>query len=185
MAVLVEANSVIIRMDAIRSKFPKGFSGFCEHLPNATLCADKELARVGFMTLDDVAGFIHLLERSGLTYRRDGKAQDLNVVDQLHGMATPCDWLEPGRIALRGDAAKKVAACRMRGGQSQGLAVPEEWQFEGSLSQSHDFVADGQPVENYQLVRREEGLDVLIDRNTQKEVYVGRVTAEPKTPDKA
>lgn len=185
MAVLVEANSVIVRMDAISKKFPKGFRGFCEHLPNGTLCADKELARVGFMTLDDVAGFIHLLERSGLTYRRDGKALDLNVVDQRHGMATPCDWLEPGRLALGGDATKKVAACRMRGGQSQQLAVPQEWQFEGSLSQSHDFVADGDDVANYQLLRREEGLDVLIDRSTQKTVYVGRVTAKPQPSDKA
>ena len=68
MAVLVEAISVIVRVDSINEKFPGGWIGFKDHVPNQTLCADNELARVGFIkALDDdcalLAVDIHLAKR--------------------------------------------------------------------------------------------------------------------------
>jgi len=48
MAVLVEAISVIVRRDAINRSYDGGWAGFLSHVPNNTLCADHELARVGF-----------------------------------------------------------------------------------------------------------------------------------------
>jgi len=61
MAVLVEAISVIVRVDSINKKFPGGWIGFKDHVPNQTLCADNELARVGFMTSEDVKNFVVLV----------------------------------------------------------------------------------------------------------------------------
>lgn len=54
MAVLVEAISVIVRADAITSKLTNEFDGFKKLVANDTLCADNELARVGFIAPDDV-----------------------------------------------------------------------------------------------------------------------------------
>ena len=57
MAVLVEGISVIIRRRVIEEKFPGGWDAFVEDVPNETLCADDELARVGFMSPDDVKAY--------------------------------------------------------------------------------------------------------------------------------
>ena len=56
-------------MDSINEKFPCGWIGFKDHVPNQTLCADNELARVGFMTPEDVKNFVGALECAGLVYR--------------------------------------------------------------------------------------------------------------------
>ena len=50
MAVLVEANSVIIRTQAIRERYTGGWNEFAEAVPNGTL----DVARVGFMNPDDL-----------------------------------------------------------------------------------------------------------------------------------
>ena len=58
MPVLVEAISVIIKVEAIQSKFPGGWNGFENVVPNQTLCSDGEIARVGFMDPADAESFI-------------------------------------------------------------------------------------------------------------------------------
>jgi hypothetical protein len=49
MAVLVEAISVVVRRDAIDRSYEGGWVAFVSSVPNATLCTDDQLARVGFM----------------------------------------------------------------------------------------------------------------------------------------
>ncbi len=58
MAVLVEAISVVVRIDAIRKKLIGGWSRFEKLVPNPTLCSDGELARVGFLGPDETKAFI-------------------------------------------------------------------------------------------------------------------------------
>ena len=82
MAVLVEAISVIVRRDAIESKYLGGWDAFEKDSPNATLCADEHLARVGFMTPVDVESFIKYLVSYGLVFLDSGKAKDIVVADQ-------------------------------------------------------------------------------------------------------
>lgn len=50
MAVLVEGISAVIRRKAIDAKLAGGWPRFVAEVPNATLCADDNLARVGFMS---------------------------------------------------------------------------------------------------------------------------------------
>ncbi len=64
MAVLVEAISIIIRRTAIDKKYPGGWDAFVKNAPNQTLCADKKIARLGFMSPFDVESFIKGLEKS-------------------------------------------------------------------------------------------------------------------------
>ena len=82
MAVLVEANSVIVRVQAIRDRYAGGWSEFADAVPNNTLCSDDEIARGGFMNPNDCDSYIGNLERGGLTFLRDGQSQDIAIAVQ-------------------------------------------------------------------------------------------------------
>jgi len=184
MAVLVEAISVIARRDAIEAKYPGGWSAFLAGTPNATLCYDDEIARIGFMVPQDVEAFISHLTGNGLTFLVNDKAEDIAVVDQQRGPTTDCDWLEFAKLPF-GQAGGKVSACwffdRPRiaagvhfRGKSIDLATPPGWKFEESLSHRFGFVPNEQVDDRLQFVRKDNGVDVFLDRETGKEVYVGR-----------
>ena len=171
MAVLIEAISVVIRTDALLKKYPGGWNAFMKIVPNSTLCSDNELARVGFMTPQDVGAFVARLEQAGLVFLRSEKAVDLAIVDQLRGPTTPCDWLEFGHIEM---GPGKVAACRLAGSQSTEILTPDGWKYEGSLSASHGFVPTEGIRKDLTYLRTENGIDVYLDKASGKEVYVGR-----------
>ncbi len=150
MAVLVEAISVIVRRDSLEQRTTGGWNAFLSIIPNNTLCADDEIARIGFLTPADVEAFTNMLKDMGLTFTDDRGAVDFAVVDQQRGPTTTCDWLEFGHLPF-GESGGKVAACwlftapRIAHGlhmksTSMQLATPAGWQFEGSLSQKFRFV---------------------------------------------
>ncbi len=100
MAVLIEAISIVIRADALIAAYPGGWDSYVRDVPNATMCADNELVRIGFMSPVDAESYIKTLSTYGLEFLVDGKARDLAVVDQLKGPLAPCDWIECGHINL-------------------------------------------------------------------------------------
>ncbi len=173
MAVPIEAISVVIRAEALLAAFDEDWEAFVAVAPNRTLCADGELVRVGFMTPDDVQAFVALLEGRGLVYVRDGRAVDLNVVDQQRGPMTPCDWLECGHMHDR-EKQQNVAACRLIGGEAEELVVPPGWDYAHSLSRSFGFVPDGSEDRSLRFLRHENGMDVYLNLLTGEEVYVAR-----------
>jgi hypothetical protein len=170
MAVLCEGISVIVRRDSIDSRFNGGWAAFEELVPNATLCTDGELARVGFMDPDSVQDFISELEIGGLVFdgeelrnaaelfgvAEDGLGDDLAhediaVVDQLRGLTRPCNWLEFGRFPVGENPDDKVSMCWLfegvriahgihLKGRSMQLHAPAGWSYEGSLSQQFTFL---------------------------------------------
>lgn len=176
MAVLVEAISVIIKADAIFSRFPGGWLAFESDLPNATLCADGELIRLGFMTPDDTKSYIDMLAEYGIEYLVDGKAADLVVADQQRGFAAKCDWAEVGRTSIDGDPKRMVTYCQMIDSSVNQLVTPDGWKYEDSLSSSFMFVESGWVPEFMDFLRHENGRDVYRDLETGKEVYVGRTS---------
>lgn len=91
MAVLVETISVIVRRDAIETRFAGRWDRFLGIVPNLTLCYDDDLARIGFMSPPDVGAFIQLLENGGLTFARNQQAIDIAVVDQMRGPTIPAE----------------------------------------------------------------------------------------------
>lgn len=173
MAVLIEAISVVVRADAISSKFPSGWDGFKNIVPNQTLCADNEIARVGFMSPQDVESFVKKLQSNGLEFLRGGEAIDIAVADQMHGLTSKCNWLEFGHVNMGGNGPR-VAACRLTGGQVMEVVTPPNWKFEGSLSSSFGFVPTEHAEKGMKFLRHENGLDVYFNPLTGKEVYVGR-----------
>jgi hypothetical protein len=135
MAVLVEGISVIIRRCKIEEVM--SWDEFQSLVPNATLCADDEIARVGFMGPADTKAFVQTLEAKGLRYLYDGKAKDVTVVDQQEGLMTPTPWLEVGHIELNGN---RIAAARLKDSTLKTVLTPDGWEYKGSLTQSFSFL---------------------------------------------
>jgi hypothetical protein len=172
MAVLVEANSVIVRIDAVHAKYPGGWRAFQDRVPNQTLCSDYEIARVGFMSPEDAKQYIADLEGYGLPYRVNGEASDMVVVvDQLRGPLTACAWIEFGSIGIDGGT---VAACRLKGSKTAKLFTPSGWFYQGSLSQTYGFVPNTVTAASLEYLDHREGLDVFRSRLTGEQVFVGR-----------
>jgi hypothetical protein len=185
LAVLVEAISVIVRRDSISQKFPGGWNAFVKSIPNATLCADNEVARIGFMAPNDVESYIKGLERAGFKFQDNGKAVDIAVVDQQRGPTIECDWLEFARLPFGQDGGT-VSACWFFDGPRVGIGIhmpgtsfelstPVGWRFEESFSKKFGFVPAGEEDNGLRFIRQDRGLDVYLDIRTGKEVYVGRV----------
>lgn len=177
MAVLVEANSVIVRLAAVREAYPAGLDDFMRHVPNATVCTDEHLARVGFMAQDDLRAFVHLLQADGLRHLEGGRARDLAVADQRDGLLDPAPWLVVEEMEVPGG---RVRACWLAGEPPGPLSVPEDWRFERSLSREHGFAPTVAFHERMSFVRREAERDVYVDRETGREAFV--VRARPLEP---
>jgi hypothetical protein len=178
MAVLIEAISVVIRVDSIQRQFSGGWPEFKKSVPNRTLCDDNEIARVGFMTPADVQAFVRVLESRGLTHLRDRTAADCVVVEQMHGPCNACEWIEFGSVMIE---EHQVDAGRLKGSTVRQLATPEGWTFENSLSCSFGFVPKGELDKSLRLLRREDDLEIYWNALAGKEVYVRRARFDPST----
>jgi hypothetical protein len=62
---------------------------------NCTLCADREIARVGFTSPEEIKAFVDDLERNGLTYLADGSSVDIVVADQQSGLMARVKTIPP------------------------------------------------------------------------------------------
>jgi hypothetical protein len=180
-AVLVEAISVIVRRGSIDRSFNGGWAGFCSCVPNATLCTDEKLARIGFMDPKAVERFVSHLQGGGLVFLSKGKCVDIAVVDQQRGSTEPCDWLEFSRIPFGKDDGH-IAACWLFEGKrvAVGLhlpsdkvevATPSGWTYEGSLSERFSFVPNEDVQGRLKYLRTDDGIDVFLDTSTGREVY--------------
>lgn len=146
MAVLIEAISVVIRLDRLMAAFEEDWDAFKAIVPNDTLCSDNELVRVGFMAPHDVEGFCNVLLACGLRHLAQGHAMDFVVADQQRGFASPCDWAEFGHIDWQGDPARRTPVCRRKGSRARTIMVPEGWEWERSLIASFRFIPLGEPL---------------------------------------
>lgn len=174
MAVLVEAISVVIRLEVVESKYPGGWESFVNDAPNETLCADDKLARIGFMSPDDVKSYVDHLERLGFVYIRDGHAIDLVVADQQRGFPVECEWAAIRRGPINDNADQVVSGCQAIDSETELLISPDGWTFEGSLSQTFGFSPTETVDKSLKFLRHENGCDVYFSLLTGKEVYIGR-----------
>ncbi len=179
MPVLVEANSVIVRVAAINERYAGGWAAFADAVPNNTPCSDNEIARVGFMDPRDAEAFIAAIERGGLAAMQDGKCRDISFALQGDGITVPCDWLEYGAVELA--PGETVAAVQLKGTTNRRVACPEGWTYERSLSRQFAVVPPTQLDTSLKFLRHENGLDVYLNVLTGKEVFIGR-TEQSKTP---
>jgi hypothetical protein len=172
MAVLVEAISVVVRRDAVEARFAGGMPAFLQKIPNRTACNDSHLVRVGFMDTRDADAYVGSLESAGLTFRRDDVTVDLAVVIQVKGPTVASPWLEFKNIDTDG---KKLSICWLAGQLPEGIAVPQGWTYERSFSASGPgFMSMSLIGDRLKFLRRQNGVEVYLDLQTNKEVYSGR-----------
>ena len=182
MAVLIEAISVVVRRDAIEHKIQGGWNSFLEVVPNRTLCFDDFLARVGFMSPVDVEKFCSDLQSLGLAFVENELFIDIAVVDQRQGPTLQCDWLQFKRVEFF-KPAMKIAACEFitpfgspENPEDRSLTVsfPQNWTYENSLSKKNHFTATEEISSRYKFLRHENRVDVFLDLETGKEMYMSR-----------
>lgn len=189
MAVLVEAYSVIIKRESIVSKFKGGWDSFLQSVPNNTMCDDGELIRIGFMDANDAEAYCVELELLGLSFSHDG-FKDVAQVDQEKGVMSPCDWLKFTEIKLEDHEPGLVHVCILKSPMEQALgddvlilrgdpprislALPANWNYEHSLSKGGKKVSPETFLQKYKHLRSEGDVQVYLDLETNKEVYMGR-----------
>lgn len=141
MAVLIEGVSVLVRVQTLADRHAGGWERFVAEVPNKTLCADAELARVGFLMPNEAHDYCLHLEQRGLTALDSaGASLDIAVVDQLHGLLADCPWLELGVVSSV--ECPPVRAARLKGSAEERVAIPPGWTYSGSLTQQLAHVAE-------------------------------------------
>jgi hypothetical protein len=172
MPILVEANSIIVRVDAIHARFKGGFAAFADDVPNSTLCSDDEIARVGFMNPNDGSNYIDRLVGFGLVFKNGEQCADIGVAIQGDGLALPCDWLDYGTIEIA--PGQTVCAAWLKDSASRQVFCPERWSYERSLSRQYVATPPQHVGASLTFLRHEDGIDVYRDASTGKEVFIGR-----------
>jgi hypothetical protein len=114
------------------------------------------------------------LSSFGIRYVEEGKAIDLVVADQVDGFSVKCEWAEFGNVNIGGESEARVAACRAISSESMQIETPDGWRYENSLSKSYSFFPNEEVNQKLRFLRHENGVDVYLDLETGKEMYMGR-----------
>lgn len=176
MPVLIEALSVVIRLDRLKAKASGDSPVFRQMAAHPSYCADGELCRLAFFRPDDVAAFVGDLERMGLRHvvedAQGRHAEDLAVVDQQAGPTVAADWLEVRLVDFVSDGTQPVNTARLKDGKETRTMFPNGWRWEGSMSQQARFVPADKADEMLEFVRSEGGVDVYRDRKSGELRYL-------------
>src|SRR3954451_2308966 len=169
MPVLLEAISVVIRIDVIQSKIAGGWPAFLALVRNQTLCNDAHVARVGFMVPSDAEACVSRLERAGLLFQANHTAQDLTIVYEQTGPIVATPWIESG-LYVCGTSGPQVKGCRLLGDTSEKLVVPSSWPI-GNMT----FMTAADALSSLKFLRQQaDGVDAYLNTLTGQEVYIGR-----------
>ena len=171
MAVLVEAFTVVTRIETIRAKYPGGMDSFYRSCPEGCFCMDDNIVGViGFCMLRDADDFAASLLDFGFTYYVDGEFGEIAVLDQTDGLVVPCPWLEFDGAELF-DGEPKLSVCRVKGCTSTGTSVPVRW-YQRYTEGRRCLAMDGRDRERRMVfLRSENGADYFRDIPTGQECY--------------
>lgn len=178
MAVLCEGTSVVIKKQSIESRYEGGFNAFLSSVPNQSLCDDGELIRVGFMNPDHVKEYIDELVEANLRFQRVSisgllNETDIAVVDQQMGLTIDCDWLLVGHIPIN-PVGDLVTGCWLEKSTSKQLALPDDWNYENSLSRKFHFSKTENIDKDLKFLRSEANLDVYLNLKLGIEVFIAK-----------
>ena len=139
MSVIVEAVSVVVKRNSIRTKFPGDWSPFRSIVfSQYSMCADSSLASVSFLAAKDAYSYTKFLEEIGFVY-----LQDFAIADQTQGLKDSCDWCFITNFEIDNNAATAVTGCKLEGCRETKLYVPPDWEFKGSISQRCRYQDEG------------------------------------------
>lgn len=125
MSLLIEAVSVIVRLEALQTRFYfNGLDGYLSDVRNGSGCHDEYLVRVGFRDPWEAGRWADNLRLQRFQPLDDkGNAGDYVVIDQVMGAWSPCPWIE---IATPQDLGADFG--RLTGvDRWEPFATPEGW----------------------------------------------------------
>lgn len=137
MSVIIEAYSVIARVESIANNYIGSIEAYFNDLPNSTFCSDGILCRVGFMRMEDAHFYASELMSKGLHKAPIGEPNsDIAYASQVGGLVYECEWILVREFVLN-DNNDFVLCASLGGAEERGLAVPEDWTYEQYNSFSH------------------------------------------------
>lgn len=175
MAILIEAFTVVTRIETLEQKYPGGLEAYRKSCPDWTSCMDNYLVgRIGFARLQDAEDHAVSLTEYGITYITGDEFGEIAVVDQIDGPAIlPCPWLEFGSMWVM-DGKQKVSVCRVKGCTSMGVAMPLK-RYESYLGGQRCLAMNSGEAEKQLIyLRREKDFDVYQNVLTGQEHHRAR-----------
>jgi tetratricopeptide (TPR) repeat protein len=138
--------------------------------PNATALADDDLWRCSFMAEADAQKFMRSLEKLDLNVSQ-GPDSDVVLVNEFDRSVTPyCEWLVTAKWE-RAVIAWKV------GTRPESVVAREGW--DPHVGSGLSF-CDRSGQDNLEFVRLEDNIEVFRNKETGKEVYIGRTSTPVK-----
>lgn len=117
------------------------------------------------MTPLDAKAHVDRLVAYGLEFMKDGAFVDIAVVDQRRGTTERCDWLQT-LVSL------KITVARFAGEDMNPISAPPGWTEDRA---SHiRFAVTDEIGDRVVPMQSGDGLDVMLDTKTGKEVFLGR-----------
>jgi hypothetical protein len=174
MAVLIEAFSVVIRIETIEAKYPGGIAAYKHICPEQNFCCDNSItSRIGFPTLDQAEEFVGILEDIRFLYNVDGDFDEIAIVDQWDGIILPCNWLEFGFMEFA-RLEGRVPVCKSRGCTSMSMSVTPSWLDAYSQGRRCEHMEIEDAEKRWTFLRHENGCDFYYDVLTGQELYFPR-----------
>jgi len=127
MAVLIEGFCLVVRNSTLQDRYPGGRVEFVGKWLDASICGDKHVTRVGFMTLDGMESLVDQLLSAGFDKGDSSKEPDFVIVSQMHGLLSPCGWLDLG-------TQEEYVAGWQVGEDPGALVVPASWSPDKAMS---------------------------------------------------
>jgi tetratricopeptide (TPR) repeat protein len=162
MAIPIEGYSVVAQKDRIQHLLSNGSIV----LSNFTALCDDDIWRCSFMVKADAENFIHSLECFDLNVNQ-GPDSDAVLVNEFDQIIDPCcEWLVV-------DTWEKAVIAWKAGTHSKTVVAPKKWDPKvGSGLLFHDHST----MKNLEFLRLDTNVEVFLDKNTGKEVYIGRTS---------
>ena len=173
MAIYCEAINVIISRLTANQVVDGGCARLEEQFPGGSIWGDEELLRFGFMAPNDAETWVEHLQSSGLRFSEnlpEGPTFiDIAVIDQFRGLNALCAWIET-------EIVNGHRWAWFIGHRPQSFELPEYANGKEMHFIPH-AVAEGLPIFS------EVGMDVTIDQQTGKSMFIGRVFQNQQTYD--
>ena len=170
MALVIESFCVVLRCEALETRWPGGLRGFESCRPNNTFCTDGVLCRVSFMAADDARAFVARLADHGIEVPSDTRASDATIFDDRRGSWFPAPWLASGQRPFRSDGeTTEVLAVWLRGSEPGPVQAPP-----GFVPGQVAFIGTDELHAEHELVSSSQGIETWRHKRSGKLRYVGR-----------
>jgi tetratricopeptide (TPR) repeat protein len=162
MAVPIEGYSVV----AQKARIEHLLENDAIEIPNATALGDDDIWRCCFMAEADALEFIQSLEKLDLNVSQ-GPDSDVVLVNEFDRSVSPyCEWLVTAKW-------EKAVIAWKAGTRPESVVAREGWDPKtGSGLSFHDPSS----LDNLEFLRLKDNVEVYLNKDTGKEVYIGRTS---------